>query len=98
MKYIEKHFTLRIHRRDGTSKLLLGVTGYLPKIGSIKEIKLAKKATPIESWYPAVRLQPFSHCRVPSLTGNQLTKACVIAAPSMGCGPSPLGAHGSACA
>jgi hypothetical protein len=42
MKYIEKHFTLRIHRRDGTSKLLLGVTGYLPKIGSIKEIKLAK--------------------------------------------------------
>jgi len=33
---------LRIHRRDGTSKLLLGVTGYLPKIGSIKEIKLAK--------------------------------------------------------
>jgi hypothetical protein len=40
--YVEKHFTLRIHRRDGTSKLLLGVTGYLPKIGSIKEIKLAK--------------------------------------------------------
>ena len=42
MKYVEKHFSLRIYRRDGTSKLLLGVTGYLPKIGSIKEIKLAK--------------------------------------------------------
>src|SRR4026207_2296189 len=24
MKYVEKHFTLRIHRRDGTSKLFLG--------------------------------------------------------------------------
>jgi hypothetical protein len=42
MKYVEKHFTLRIHRRDGTSKLLLGVTGNPPKIGSIKEIKVAK--------------------------------------------------------
>jgi hypothetical protein len=43
MKYVEKHFTLRIHRRDGTSKLLLGVTGSPPKIGSIKEIKVAKE-------------------------------------------------------
>jgi hypothetical protein len=42
MKYVEKHFTLRIHRRDGTSKLLLGVTGRPPKVGSIKEIKLAQ--------------------------------------------------------
>jgi hypothetical protein len=41
-EYVEKHFTLRIQRRDGTSKLLLGVTGSLPKLGSIKEIKLAQ--------------------------------------------------------
>ena len=27
MKYVEKRFALRLHRRDGTSKLLLGVTG-----------------------------------------------------------------------
>jgi hypothetical protein len=43
MKYVEKHFALRIHRRDGTSKLLLGVTGILPKIGSVKEIKVARE-------------------------------------------------------
>jgi len=42
MKYVEKHFTLRIHRRDGTSKLLLGVTGDPPKIGSLKQIKVAQ--------------------------------------------------------
>jgi hypothetical protein len=36
MKYVEKHFSLRIYRRDGTSKLLLGVTGIPPKVGSIK--------------------------------------------------------------
>jgi len=42
MKYIEKHFCLRIHRRDGTSKLLLGVTGHPPKIGSLKQIKVAQ--------------------------------------------------------
>jgi hypothetical protein len=34
--------TLRTHRRDGTSKLLLGVTGYPPKIGSLKQIKVAQ--------------------------------------------------------
>ena len=44
MKYIEKHFTLRIHRKDGTAKLLLGVTGSPPKIGAVKEIKVAKEA------------------------------------------------------
>ena len=42
MKYVEKHFTLRSHRRDGTSKLLLGVTGHPPKIGSLKQIKVAQ--------------------------------------------------------
>jgi hypothetical protein len=42
MKYVEKHFSLRIHRRDGTSKLLLGVTGHPPQIGSLKQIKIAK--------------------------------------------------------
>jgi hypothetical protein len=41
MKYVEKHFTLRIHRRDGTSKLLLGVTGNPPRIGSLKQIRVA---------------------------------------------------------
>ena len=41
MKY-EKHFSLRIHRRDGTSKLLLGVTGSPRKVGSLMQIKLAK--------------------------------------------------------
>jgi len=35
MKYVEKHFSLRLHRRNGTSKLLLGVTGSPPKIGSL---------------------------------------------------------------
>jgi hypothetical protein len=33
MKYVEKHFSLRIRRTDGTSKLLLGVTGSPPKVG-----------------------------------------------------------------
>ena len=42
MKYVEKHFTLRIHRRDGTSKLLLGVSGIAPKVGSIKTIKVPR--------------------------------------------------------
>jgi len=45
MKYVEKHFSLRIYRRDGTSKLLLGVTGIPPKVGSIKTIKVAKDET-----------------------------------------------------
>ena len=45
MKYVEKHFSLRISRRDGTSKLLLGVTGIPPKVGSIKTIKVAKDET-----------------------------------------------------
>jgi hypothetical protein len=40
MKYLEKHYTLRIHRRDGTSKLLLGVKGNPRKLGSIMEIRL----------------------------------------------------------
>jgi hypothetical protein len=42
MKYFEKHFTLRIHRRDGTSKLLLGVSGKPPEIGALKEIKVTE--------------------------------------------------------
>jgi hypothetical protein len=42
MKYAEKHFSLRIHRRDVTSKLLLGVTGSRPKVGSLKQIKVAE--------------------------------------------------------
>jgi hypothetical protein len=45
MRYIEKIFSLRIHRRDGTSKLLLGLTGIPPKIGSIKTIKVTKDET-----------------------------------------------------
>jgi hypothetical protein len=40
MKYVEKHFSLRVHRRDGTSKLLLGVKGSPRKIGSLIEIAL----------------------------------------------------------
>jgi hypothetical protein len=40
MKYVEKHYTLRIHRRNGTSKLLLGVKGNPCKLGSVTEIKL----------------------------------------------------------
>jgi hypothetical protein len=42
MKYLEKHYTLRVHRRDGTSKLLLGVTGNPRKVGSLLQIKVAK--------------------------------------------------------
>jgi hypothetical protein len=42
MKYVENHFSMRIRRRDGTSKLLLGVTGRPPQIDSIKQIKLSK--------------------------------------------------------
>jgi hypothetical protein len=41
MNYLEKHFSLRIHRRDGTSKLFLGVTGTPPKIGSLMQIRVA---------------------------------------------------------
>jgi hypothetical protein len=43
MKYVEKRYTLRVHRRDGTSKLLLGVTGSPPKIGAIREIRVAAR-------------------------------------------------------
>jgi hypothetical protein len=39
MKYVEKHFSLRIRRRDGTSKLLLGVTGNPAKIGALRQFK-----------------------------------------------------------
>jgi hypothetical protein len=42
MKYVEKHYSLRVHRRDGTSKLLLGITGSPPKLGSLIQIKEAK--------------------------------------------------------
>jgi len=42
MKYLEKHYPLRVHRRDGTSKLLLGVTGNPRKIGSLLQIKVAE--------------------------------------------------------
>jgi hypothetical protein len=43
MKYLETHYTLRVHRRDGTSKLLLGVTGHPPrKVGSLVQITVAK--------------------------------------------------------
>jgi hypothetical protein len=45
MKYVEKHFSLRIHRRDGTSKLLLGLTSIPPKIGAIKTIKVTQDET-----------------------------------------------------
>jgi len=43
MKYVEKRFALRIYRRDGTSKLLLGVTGSPPKIGWIREIRMTAR-------------------------------------------------------
>jgi hypothetical protein len=42
MAYVEKHFSLRVHRRNGTSKLLLGITGSPPRIGSIKQVRVAK--------------------------------------------------------
>jgi hypothetical protein len=42
MKYVEEHFTLRIHRKDGTAKLLFGVTGRPPKVGSVKTIRVAE--------------------------------------------------------
>jgi hypothetical protein len=41
MKYVEKHFTLRVHRSNGTSKLLLGINGS-PRIGSIKRVRVAE--------------------------------------------------------
>ena len=42
MKYVEKRFSLRLHRIDGTAKLLLGVAGAPPKIGSLMLIRVAK--------------------------------------------------------
>jgi hypothetical protein len=42
MKYLEKRFALRLHRRDGTSKLLLGITGSPPKIGSLMVLRVSK--------------------------------------------------------
>ena len=42
MKYLETHYTLRVHRRDGTSKLLLGVTGHPRRVGSLVQITVAK--------------------------------------------------------
>jgi hypothetical protein len=40
MKHVEKHYTLRIQRRNGTSKLLLGVTASPRKIGASMQIRL----------------------------------------------------------
>jgi len=42
MKYVEKHFSLLVHRRDGTSKLLLGVKGNPRKLGSVMELRLTQ--------------------------------------------------------
>lgn len=42
VKYVEKHYSLRLHRIDGTSKLLLGVTGIPPKIGSLMLIRVGR--------------------------------------------------------
>jgi hypothetical protein len=42
MKYVEKHYALRVHRRNGTSKLLLGLKGNPRKLGSVMELKLTK--------------------------------------------------------
>jgi hypothetical protein len=42
MNYVEKHFALRLHRRDGTSKLLFGITGSPPKIGSLMLIRVGR--------------------------------------------------------
>ena len=41
MKYVEKRFALRLDRRDGTLKLLLGVSGSPPKLGSLMQIRVA---------------------------------------------------------
>jgi hypothetical protein len=40
-KYIEKSFSLRVHKRDGTAKLVAGVTGGV-KIGKVVKIPVAK--------------------------------------------------------
>jgi hypothetical protein len=48
MKYVEKRYSLRVHRRNGTSKLLLGVTGRPPKIGSIMEIRVAHEVLKVK--------------------------------------------------
>jgi hypothetical protein len=42
MKYVEKHFSLLVHRRNGTSKLLLGIKGNPRKLGSVMELKLTQ--------------------------------------------------------
>ena len=39
-QYLTKTHRLRVHRRDGSCKLLLGQVGFLPKIGSIVTIKI----------------------------------------------------------
>lgn len=38
--YLNKTHRLRVHRQDGSCKLLLGEMGVLPKIGSIVTIKI----------------------------------------------------------
>ena len=42
MKYVEKRYSLRVYRRNGTAKLLLGVTGRPPKVGSIMQLRVAE--------------------------------------------------------
>jgi len=37
MKHIEKHFSLLIHRRDGTSKLFLGVSGIQKRSRNVQQ-------------------------------------------------------------
>jgi hypothetical protein len=42
MKYVEKRFALRLDRRDGTLKLLFGVSGSPPKLDSLMQIRVAR--------------------------------------------------------
>jgi hypothetical protein len=37
MKHIEKHFSFLIHRRDGASKLFLGVTGIQKRSRNVQQ-------------------------------------------------------------
>ena len=40
-RYIEKSFTLRVHKKDGTAKLVAGVTGGV-NIGKVIKIPVGK--------------------------------------------------------
>ena len=44
-KYIPQIYNVRVHRTDGTRRLLLGQAGRLPRIGRVINIQIGREKT-----------------------------------------------------